>query len=458
MWVRGLICFGVLVGRADLLRSAEPEVSGLRRQLTAAEEAKDKPAIIELSRRIVEMAPQDAQTWETLARTQIALKDYDRCALVLDAWEQAMRPRPAVLDDLRGDLAKGRGDDDESAERFWRAYVMARPNAVETLEKLADLCAAQGRYREGVEFCTRALAVRGGVADRLRRAQLFVSLRDWDNAFADIDRANTLDPTDAALKEALPQFEALRTLLPRIRKLDLQVVLTPAMAVLWLDRARLFTLANRPALALRDCRRAMRLAPGMMRARVQTGEALLDLGQGDDAAKLDVSYNLKRDADKHVNEKALRSLGDADAQVSQNPAKAAPLAARAKALRFLNQYVLALADAQAALALDPDSAEAHFQAAHVLGALDRTQEAMPHIVKATELNPDDAVMWYYRGLLEAQRANFDAAIQCQTRSLSIRESYPALQQRELCERRTGRMSEADADAARLRQLTPSSPE
>jgi tetratricopeptide (TPR) repeat protein len=97
-------------------------------------------------------------------------------------------------------------------------------------------------------------------------------------------------------------------------------------------------------------------------------------------------------------------------------------------------------------------AGAHFEAAHALDALGRTKEAMSHISIATELDPNDPVMWYYRGLLEAQRADFAAAIQSQTRSLAIRESYVALLEREKCERRTGRIVEADADAARRNQL------
>jgi tetratricopeptide (TPR) repeat protein len=89
-----------------------------------------------------------------------------------------------------------------------------------------------------------------------------------------------------------------------------------------------------------------------------------------------------------------------------------------------------------------------------LDALGQQKEAMSHAEKATALNPKDPVMWYYRGLLEAQRADFPAAIRSQTKSLAIRESYVALAEREKSERRTGRVAEADADATRLKQLTP----
>jgi tetratricopeptide (TPR) repeat protein len=446
-----ILVLGVFVSTGGLLHSAGTNVSGFQKQLATAQEETDKPAIIELSRRIVEADPQDSTTWETLARTQFEVAEYDRCTATLNAWEKAVKPPPAVLDDLRGDVAEARKDH-QAAERYWRSYIMARSEAVDGLEKLADLCAGEKRWRDAVEFRTRALALDENGVGRIRRANLYLELHEWDQALEDSDKANALDPSDATVKEWLPKFELLRKFVRRIKVLDAQIGKSPGAAVLWLDRAHLFTLADQSDLALTDCRQAMKLGPGMMRARIQTAEALLDLGLGEEAARLNVSHDLARDENKHVNEGALRALGACDAQVLQNSRRADPLIVRAKALRRLNQYVLALADARVALTLDNNLAGAHFEAAHALDALGRTKEAMSHISIATELDPNDPVMWYYRGLLEAQRADFAAAIQSQTRSLAIRESYVALLEREKCERRTGRIVEADADAARRNQL------
>ena len=450
MFVRVLV-LGVLVSAGGLVHRAEADVWELRKQLAAAQDATDKPAIIELSVRIVGADPQDSKAWETLARAELESGEYDRCAATLDAWEKTAPSRPTVIDDLRGDLAEARKDYG-AAERYWRQRIAARPTAADTLEKLADLCARQERWRDAVEFRTQALALNETAASRIRRANLYLELHDWDKAFVDADKANAIDSSDASVKEWLPRFELLRKFLPRIKALDAQIGETQNATVLWLDRARLFTLANWPNLALRDCRHAMKLGPGMMRPRVQTGEALLDLGRVEEAARLNVSYDLARDDNRHVSEQSLRALGACDAQVLQNSKEADPLISRAKVLRRLSQYVLALSDAQAALALDPALASAHFQAAHALDALGRTKEAISHIGEATELSPNDPVMWYYRGLLEAQRADFDAAIKSQSRSLAIRESAVALLEREKCERRTGRIAEADVDATRRKQL------
>jgi tetratricopeptide (TPR) repeat protein len=446
-----ILVLGMLVSAGGMLHSAGTDVWGFHKQLAAAQEQTDKPAIIELSRRIVEADPQDSTTWETLARTQFEVAEYDRCAATLNAWEKAVKPPPAVLADLRGDVAEARKDH-QAAERYWRLYIMARSDAVDGLEKLADLYASEKRWRDAAEFRTRALALDDTAAGRIRRANVYLELHEWDKAVDDSDKANALDPSDAAVKEWLPKFELLRKFVRRIKALDAQIGKSPGAVVPWLDRARLFTLADQYDLALTDSRQAMKLGPGMMRARIQTAEALLDLGMGEEAARLNVSHDLARDENKHVSEGALRALGVCDAQVLQNPGRADPLIVRAKALRRLNQYVLALGDARAALALDPNSAGAHFEAAHALDALDRTKEAMSHIIIATELDPNDPVMWYYRGLVEAKRADFAAAIQSQSRSLAIRESYVALLERENCERRTGQIAEADADGKRRNQL------
>lgn len=467
VWVR-LIVLGLSLGASGLLRGASTDISVLREQLAAAQEEKDNPAIIELSRKLVDAVPQDSSVWETLARAQLAAakeappaladSSYQRCAETLAAWEKKIAPRPSVIDDLRGDLSAAR-DDYRAAEIYWRAFVTASPKAAHTLDKLADRLTIEEKWNEALELRTRSLAIEDTVERRLERANLYLELHHWDKALADADKANEMDPANPAAKASRPKFELLKKFLPRIKALDLQVAKTPRTVAPLLDRARLFTLVGAPSLALKDSQQAMKIAPGAMRPRIQAGEALLDLARSDaakleEAAKLSVSHDIARDKTGHVDEATLRALGDCDAFILLNPKKADAFAGRAKVLRRLNQNVLALADAKAALTLDPNLADAHFQAAHALDALGRPKEAMLHAEKATTLNPTDPVMWYYRGLLEAQRADFPAAIRSQTESLAIRESYVALAEREKCERRTGRLAEADADATRLKQLTP----
>jgi tetratricopeptide (TPR) repeat protein len=441
----------------NLLQGAPADLPQLRTQLTAAEKAEDKDAIVELSRRILESAPTESQTWEKLARTQVAIKDFERCKTTLDRWEQAVKPRPAAIDDLRGDVASEQ-EDYKSAEAHWRAFIAAKPggsDAADTYKKLANLCVDQSRWRENLEFRSRIIELKDDAPNRVERATVFLRLHRWDEAYIDINKANGLDPSNATVKEWFPQFERLQKFLPRIKELDAQIAKSPNDAALLLDQARIFTLADRPLLAQENAEKALKLQPASMRARIQTAEAFLDNHQTERAAELKVSSNLVRAADHHVAEKVLTDLAANDALLLQNSKNADALAERAKILYELKQPALALPDAQAALAINDKLAAAQFDAAHISDELGQKKEALAHARTATELDPNDWIKWAYRGTLEKERADFPAAIESQTRSLKLRETVLALSEREQCERRIGKVKEADADANRIHELPAS---
>jgi tetratricopeptide (TPR) repeat protein len=428
----------------------------LRTQLQAAEEAADKPAIIELSRRILAITPNDSNVWDTLAQTELETEDLDRLEQTLDAWQKAVRHPPAAIEDFRGDLSIRRKDY-QNAERHWLAFLASKPlpaDAAIVYDNLANLCAAQQRWEDHAGYRTKAIAAQDSVARRVARAIAFLRLYKWDAAYADMAKANKMDATNPEVKEWLPQFERLQASLPQIKALDTQIAQSPNDAGLLLERARIFTLAGRPLLALDDVQRALKLQPESMRARIQTAEALLDVDRVDDAAKLEVGRDLRRGEDKHVSEQALRELGALDTRLLGNPKDSEMLTARSKILRELRQFTLALADARAALAINDKSADAHFEAAQELNGLGLAKEALEQARIATELDPRDPAKWLFRGVLERQRANFAAAIESQTRSLAINESLLALNEREQCERRIGKIHEADADRRRIRELAP----
>ena len=430
------------------------DVSQLRKQLAVAEDADDKPTIIELNRRIVAIVPSDSNAWENIAQGQFEIEDYDRLGETLKAWQKAVKRPPAAIEDFRGDLAV-KLKDYANAERHWLAFLARKPspgNVAAIYDKLANLCADQSRWADCASYDAKAIAAEDSASRSVAHACVLLRLRQWDAAYAEMAKANKIDSTDAEVKKWLPQFERLGEFLPQIRTLDAQIKKSANDSALLLDRARLFTLAKRPLLALDDCERAMKLQPASMRARIQTAEALFDVGQPDDAAKLQVSSKLARDKENQVSIQALRELSNEDTQIAQDPGNAEPLAARAKTLRDLRQLPLALADARAALAIDDKFAAAHFEAAHDLDALDQSKEALVHAVKATELNPNDGAAWYYRGVLEAGRADFPAAIESLTRSLKLGETLEALRKRENCQRRIGRIDNANADLKRIREL------
>ena len=455
---RLIICFLALsLGAAAFSWGAsEEQLPSLRKQLATAEEGEDKPAIIELNRRIVAAAPNDSAAWQKIIEGQLEMEDYNRAGETLNAWQKAVKNAPAIIESFRGDVAV-KLKDYPAAERHYRAFLARKPSkedAADALESLADVCVEQQRIADAEGLLAKAIAAHDSPSRRVYHATVLLRLHRWDAAYAEMDKANKGDSTDAQVKEWLPQFERLAELLPRIKTLDAEIARKPNNVDLLLDRAFWFAQANRPLLALDDCQRAMKLDPSSVRARIQTGEALLDLHRDEEAAKLQVGRSLVRDVNNHVTDGALKALRDTDAVIAHDPNAAEPLAQRAKILSGLNQFVLASADAEAALAIDDDSASAHYEAAVALRGLERVREALPHAVKATELVTDNWWYWYYRGQLEADRTDYVSAIESQTQALKLRETLDALHEREKCQRRIGQVDKADADLRRIHELEP----
>jgi tetratricopeptide (TPR) repeat protein len=428
-----------------------------RAQLSLAKAASDTDSVIELARRIIAADAHDASAWTALVESQIKSEDYDRALASLDEWEKIAKPRPAAIDSYRGDIFLAR-EDPADAERAWRASLGIKPNDYVVLSKLADLLETQERWPEVLDLRTRAAAAKPTAALLAARAGALMHLHQWDAAIADIHKANKLDATDETVLKWLPKLELLAGKRAEIFASDSLINLTkiaePKNPRPLLDQAALFTEIGQPSLALSNAKRALEMAPGSIRARIQAGEADLDLGEPLDAAKLKVSHDLKLEKDGALSADSLHGLDRCDADVQKNPGKPAPLAARSKSLRELNQYVLALDDAQAALALDANSPDAQFEMGHDLDGLGRAGEGLPHIVRATELRPGDPVAWYYRGVVEANRADFNAAVASQTRSLAIHESAVALKARLDAERRLGLAAQGAADSQRLHVIDP----
>jgi len=444
----------VLLTGSALTATEAPELQQLRDQLKKAQGAEDKPAIIELSERIVAIAPNDSGTWDTLAQTQLETDNLDGLERTLDQWQKAVRRPPAAIEDFRAGLCFKRKDY-QCAEQHWLAFIATKPPRADVAtyyDNLAELCAEQARWADHASYRAKAIAAQDTAARRVLRAVAFLRLHNWDAAYADMVKANKMDATDPQVKEWLPEFERLQKFLPQIKSLDQQIAKSPNDVALLLERARVFILAGRPLLAIDDGERAFKLQPTSMRARIELAEALLNAGQPENAAKLDVDKYLRRGEDKHVSDEALRELGTLDARLSANPKDADALVARARILRDLRQFTLALADANAALAINDKSAAAHFEAAQDLDGLDRQKEALLHARIATELDPQNSNLWFFRGVLERQRADFAGAVASQTRSIEISESPAALSEREQCERRIGKTAEADADLRRIQEL------
>ena len=163
-----------------MLRAAADDASQLHKQLSAAQDADDKPSIIELSRRIVAIAPNDSEAWESLARTQLEIEDFDRLSETLDAWEKAVRKPPAAIEDFRGDLCAHQKDY-KNAERHYLAFIARKPppeDAADMYDKLADVCVEQGLWSENATYRAKAIAAKRSAARHVNYACALLRLHN----------------------------------------------------------------------------------------------------------------------------------------------------------------------------------------------------------------------------------------------------------------------------------------
>ena len=177
----------LLTGSAFAATEA-PELRQLRDQLKKAQDAQDKPAIIELSRRIVGIVPNDSATWDTLAQTQLESEELDGLERTLNEWQKAFKKPPAAIEDFRAGLCFKRKDY-QCAEQHWRAFIATKPPRADVAtdyDNLAELCAAQSRWADHAAYRAKAIAAQDTVARRVLRAVAFLRLRNWDAAYADM--------------------------------------------------------------------------------------------------------------------------------------------------------------------------------------------------------------------------------------------------------------------------------
>src|SRR4030095_8038544 len=291
----------LLTGSAFAAREA-PELQQFRDQLKKAQDAEAKPAIVELSRRIVAIAPNDSATWDTLAQTQLESEELDDLERTLDGWQKASKKPPVAIEDFRAGLCFKRKDY-KCAEQHWLAFIATKPpraDAATDYDNLAEASAAQARWGAHAANRAKAINAQDTPARRVLRAVALLRLHNWDAAVAEMAKANKRDAIHPQVKEWLPEFERLQKFLPQIKTLDAQIAKSPNDVGLLLERARVFILAGRPLLAIDDAEHAFKLQPASMRARVELAEALLDAGKAEDAAKLEVDRYLRRGEDNKV--------------------------------------------------------------------------------------------------------------------------------------------------------------
>src|SRR5437588_1859161 len=428
-------------------RTAKEE-KALRADLRQAlhEHSYDKAA--DLARRILKLQPKDNGTWDRLVQAEFGKRDLATVKQTLDEWKRAVKKPSPNLEEYRGDLAAEQREP-SLAVQSWSKVLAADSKNLRVLEKIARLEKSQQHWAEENSAWTAHLAVQDSAMARINRALCARHLHRWHEALEDLHRAQQLASDDPEVARTAKLFEQVEKFLAEIRELDAGLALSPDDPGLLADRALLFLRCGDFELALEDSEAATKNGPWAMRPKLFQAIALIDLGRADECEKLAVQKFIRLEA---LTPEFLETMGRLDSEISAERNNAELYVARAWQLNEIGQPGLAAQDAEAAAGLDPKSAGACTEWSYALTKLGRAQDALQQIKRATELDPNFATAWQYRGELEMERGETLSAIDSLTHALETSQTVVALQKREQCYRRLGLLVKAEQDRKALEEL------
>jgi tetratricopeptide (TPR) repeat protein len=355
------------------------------------------------------------------------------------------------------------------AEALYREALQAQPGDLEALEGLGVLTFGQGRVEEARALLARAVELRPD-SNRLRAnlAECLRLLGRRDEAHEQVQRAIQLDPglpqswntlgllaydqgryvdSLASYHEAIrlqPRFAsayvnlgcsflALRQRGPAITALRSALRIAPDNPKALTNLGHALTEADYPDLldeAETLCRRAVVLAPEMILARENLGNALRRQGRFDEAM---ASYKSALELDpasvtarRYIGQ-LLEKLGryDESARLYEEARQLLPADARLQvdegALAYAQaQYQVAAQQYEKAIALDATLAEAHLGlglAHQESGLLDKAEKSLR---EALRIDPHLAAAWVALARLQADRGALEESCQSARAALDLR--------------------------------------
>ena len=341
----------VAVGKAERENRAEQDAQGNPAKLLEvargyARAAEYRKAVAVLDQALAEK-PGDSQLIRAKAELFARSGDFDAALATL---EPALKSHPeAGLYGLRGSILAHAKRDDASIATF-REGAQRFPESVELHAALVDALASKGDVADALAAISAAEKLSGPSAHLHRqRASLLSRQGRRKEVWADLDQAVRLEPEHA---------------------------------VNFLNRGRWFARAGEYERAISDFDEALRIDPLYLEVYTARADALERLGRRQEA------------------------VATLDRAVERHPASARALNARCwtRAL-WGRQLPEAEADCEAALKLKPDAAGYIDSRALVAFRMGNFDEAVRLYDRALQLNPQQAMSLYGRGLAKLKRGD-----------------------------------------------------
>jgi tetratricopeptide (TPR) repeat protein len=420
----------------------------LRRELKQALVQQNYTKALELSRQLLDAEPHENESWDRVVWTYLGFGDLVSAKRAIASWRVAVEKPSRRVDEYAGDVALAESDP-ATAVQFWAKVLSVAPKDLRVLEKTARAEALQQHWGDAEKAWRQIVAVKETAVARVNHALALRHVRKWDDAIAELHRAQQLAPDDPEVIRAAKLFERLSKMLEEIRELDARLLLTPQDFSLLGDRALLLLRADDAELALDDAASAATLAPAAVRPKLFEAVAFVALGKLDACERLEVEKFIRLDA---LKPEFLETLSRLDSEIAAETNNPELYVARAWQLNDIAQPRLALRDCQTALQYDAQSASALTEAAYALAKLGRADEAFDSVKRATEADATFSTAWQYRGELEMQRGAYVEAIASLSHALTLNQTAAILQKREECYRRIGLFVKAEEDHRAIDQL------
>jgi tetratricopeptide (TPR) repeat protein len=374
-----LLADGKMLSEAQrILRTALarwPESADLYFAMSKSQSDKDRPAVIDLVQRAVELAPRNSSFHDDLAARLIAAGEFD---IASKAIERALRAgcRSGPLYYRLSQVRKHYGDR-EGALEAGRAAVSLEPQSAYLIDHLASLLLDAG------EFAEAALIVKSALERGLESSSLFYRwslilqrLHQDDEAVAAASKAAARDPSQSYLKEHLASVLRGRGDVAEAEQiLRTALIEHPEQAGLHYQLSRLLSDTKRTSEALKFAREAVRLSP----ERIYFHENLVNQLVAEER------YSEAEEGINYAIEKGLNS-GQLMYRLSQLQARHDNLDG-------------ALHAAQSALRLEPTQAYLHEHLVGILFDSERFDEAEAMVEQALQQGVESGALYYRKSRL-----------------------------------------------------------
>ncbi len=361
----------------------------LRDQLQLAEKEGDRPAQIEIIRRILEYTPDDSKLRGQLLQLWLTETDYDMASRTLDDWKNAPED---VAASAQATILMAR-DHPDDAIRVLEEYHAKDPTDLAITRQLSGYLTGNPARQLAL------LEAAPGVAEApdllVARAYARLYLQDYPGALADFAIADKLASKSQVVKGSRVDFDRVRTASEGIRLASEQLAQNPKDFPARTRRAYWYLFMGDRATPLEkasaDAEAALALVPGSSAARLMLATTLNRSGKlTRDAALKKYDVDLSK---SFIIPETLDQLIAEDLKLQKTPGDEKALVARATILSHLPaQFQLALDDTNAALDLDPNNAAAAEERIYILVKTGKQDEAVSALRKLAATKPPPGLL------------------------------------------------------------------